>query len=301
MTDTVSNETLSERLRRHGAKLPRAERAIAEYLVTVLPDELPFLNASQIAEATGTSDASVVRAARSLGFTGLPELKRVASRAHRSHTERAERVDARLTALGDDVAVVTTAFHESMQELLDDNGHLLDLSEIERARTTIRSAQTVWAIGVGTSGAAALYLADQLTRAGHPARWTRATGFDLANELQAVLPGDVVVLFHAARDAREFTDVITWARRAGIPVVLVTGTQLADRHGHEVAATLRCVGTASELARWTIAAVHLAELLAVVVSTDDPARSADANRRLTELRRALTGDRQDGFDGATAE
>ncbi|KAB8169769.1 SIS domain-containing protein [Streptomyces sp. 3MP-14] len=290
MSDTVTNEPLAERLRAHGAKLPRAERTVAEYLVTVSPDELPFLNANQIAEATGTSDASVIRAARSLGFTGLPELKRVAARAHRSRSSRAERVDAHLTALGDDARAVTEAFHGAMRELLDDNEQLIDRPELERARAVIRSARTVWSVGIGTSGAAALYLADQLTRAGYPARWTRATGFDLANELLAARPEDAIVLFHAARRAREFTDVIDWAGRAGVPVVLVTGTQLAERHRHEVAATLRCVGTASELARWTIAAVQLAELLAVVVAAGDPARSADAHRRLTELRRTLTDD-----------
>jgi hypothetical protein len=43
------------------------------------------------------------------------------------------------------------------------------------------------------------------------------------------------------------------------------------------------------LARWTIAAVQLAELLTAVVAASDPARSAAAHQRLDELRRVLTG------------
>ncbi|GAB3600549.1 MurR/RpiR family transcriptional regulator [Microbacterium tumbae] len=288
MSEALPSEPLAARLRTHGKTLSRAERIIAEYLAAVPPDELPFLNASRIAEATGTSDASVTRAARSLGFTGLPELKRVASRPHRFRTSRAERIDAHLSSLGDDTASVAAAFHASVRELLDDNEALLDTAELERARAVIRSARTVWSIGIGTSGAAAMHLSDQLTRTGHPSRWTRATGFDLAGELLAARPEDALVLFHAARPAREFTDLLEWAAQVGVPVVLVTGTQLAERHRHQVAASLRCVGTASELARWTIAAVQLAELLAVVVAAEEPARSADAHRRLAEFRDVLS-------------
>jgi len=71
--------------------------------------------------------------------------------------------------------------------------------------------------------------------------------------------------------------------------VLVCGTQLAAQHGSRVSAVLPCVGTASELARWTIAAVQLAELLTAVVAASDPARSAAAHQRLDELRHVLTG------------
>lgn len=287
MSQLADGNVLEERMRTYGAKLPRAERTIAEYLLGVASEELPFLGASQIAAATGTSDASVIRTARSLGFSGLPELKRVASRARKLETSRAERLDAHLTALGDDVQGVAGAFHDAMRELLDDNEQLLDLAALERASSAVRAAQAVWSVGIGTSGAAALHLADQLTRAGHPARWTRATGFDLANELLGVRPDDVVVLFHAARPMREFSGLLSWAKAAGVRVILVTGTQLAEKHAHDVFAVLRCVGTASELARWTIAAVQLAELLAVVVAASEPSRSADASRRLAEIRRSI--------------
>ncbi|MDG4797075.1 MurR/RpiR family transcriptional regulator [Micromonospora sp. WMMD1082] len=287
---TGSDDVLAERLRTHGGTLPRAERRIAEYLATVPPAELPFLGATQIAQATGTSDASVIRTARSLGFSGLPELKRVASRPRRVEVSRAERRQAQLSALGGESATVARAFHDALRELLDDNEQLLDLTELERARAAIVAAQTVWTIGIGTSGAAALYLADQLTRAGHRARWTRASGFDLANELLAVQPGDAIVLIHAASPIREFADVIAWASGAGVPVVLITGTQLAERYRDEVSAVLRCVGTASELTRWVIAAVQLAELLAIIVATSDPAQAAGASRRLAELRQAVAGE-----------
>ena len=48
-----------------------AERAVAEFLVTSGP-RAAAMSAQQIAEAAGTSDATVVRTARSLGYENLP-------------------------------------------------------------------------------------------------------------------------------------------------------------------------------------------------------------------------------------
>jgi len=289
MGEDTGSDVLRERLRVHGRSLSRVERTIAEYLAEVALAELPFLRANQIAAATGTSDASVTRAARSLGFTGLPELKRIASRPRRIETPRAERLDAQLHILGDETVALAAAFQDAMRDLLEDNAQLVDAEQLERAAAVIRNADMVWAVGIGTSGAAALHLADQLARAGHPARWTRAAGFDLADELLSVRAGDALVVFHAARPMPELTALLEWARRSGVPVVLVCGTQLAAQYGAHVAAVLPCVGTASELARWTIAAVQLAELLAVVVAASDRARSSAAHDRLDELRHALSG------------
>jgi DNA-binding MurR/RpiR family transcriptional regulator len=285
----TGSELLRERLRAHGRSLSRVERTIAEYLADVELDELPFLRANQIAAATGTSDASVTRAARSLGFTGLPELKRIASRPRRIETSRSERLDTQVNVVGDEAGAIAEAFHDAMRDLLEDNAQLVEADQLERAAAVIRDAGTVWAVGVGTSGAAALHLADRLARAGHPSRWTRAAGFDLAAELLSIRPGDALVVFHAARPMPELTTLLDWAQRADVPVVLVCGTQLAAQHGSRVSAVLPCVGTASELARWTIAAVQLAELLTAVVAASDPARSAAAHQRLDELRHVLTG------------
>lgn len=287
MGEHAASELLRERLREHGRELSRVERTIAEYLADVPLDELPFLRASRIATATGTSDASVTRTARSLGFSGLPELMRIASRPRRVETSRAVRLEAQLNALGGEAEAIAEAFHAAMRDQLDENVQLVDAEQLNRASTVIRGASTVWSVGIGTSGAAALHLTDQLTRAGYPSRWTKAASFDLATELLSARPEDVLVIFHAARPMPAFTALLDWADHAGVPVVLVCGTQLAESHAKQVAAVLQCVGTASELARWTIAAVQLAELLTLVVSASDPPKPTEAHRRLDELRRAL--------------
>ena len=71
-------ESLSSRIEEHWQSLRASERAVAEYLAED-PFSALYCTASELADRTGTSDATVVRTARALGYSGLPDLKRRAS------------------------------------------------------------------------------------------------------------------------------------------------------------------------------------------------------------------------------
>lgn len=269
---------LAELLAEHGPKLSRASRAIAEHLAAVPVGELPFLSAEQIARATGTSDVSVTRAARSLGFTGLPELKRVATREHRRSTPSGERMTQQLAALGPDLADGLPKIYEAAREAIADSAQVISPGEVAAAVSLVTAADTVWCVGVGTAGAAALHLADVLGRTGVRTRWTRATGFDLANTLVGLRAGDAVVLFHAATPLPDVDALVGACAATGVPVVLVSGTQLAEAFEGRVAARLACVGSASRLAGWVVSAMLVAEALTLGVAQ----RLGDGPRRTHE-------------------
>jgi len=56
------------------ADLPPQQRAIADYLLEHL-QAVPFLSIPELAHRTGASEATVVRFAQRIGFTGFGELK----------------------------------------------------------------------------------------------------------------------------------------------------------------------------------------------------------------------------------
>ncbi|MER5646466.1 MurR/RpiR family transcriptional regulator [Streptosporangium sp. NPDC002524] len=275
---------LRERIARHGRTLSRTERIVAEYLATLAPSELPFVNADAIAEATGTSDASVIRTARRLGFSGLPELKRLATRPHATVTPPRERVVRRLAALGTDLGPATARIFDAAHELLHETAAVLDLEALDTAIGTISAADTVWCVGMGTSAAPALHLSDLLSRAGTRTRWLHETGFDLANRLLDLRDGDAVVLVHAARPMPDVHALVTLAGERGVPLILVCGTQLADRYGDEVTAVLGAVGSASRMASWNTGAFVLAEILGLMVEGAQETAALETRDRLVDLR-----------------
>jgi DNA-binding MurR/RpiR family transcriptional regulator len=74
-TTGQQSSTLQERVAARFDSLTATERRVARYLADH-PQEAAFASAEELGRATGTSDASVVRTAKALGFDGLPGLKR---------------------------------------------------------------------------------------------------------------------------------------------------------------------------------------------------------------------------------
>ena len=77
MARSVANatDTYAERVAERGDELAPAERRVAELLLDLGP-EATLLSAAALAEQLGTSDATVVRTAKALGYSGLAELRR---------------------------------------------------------------------------------------------------------------------------------------------------------------------------------------------------------------------------------
>ena len=70
-----ATDTYAERVGERGDSLAPAERRVAQLLLELGP-EATLLSAAALAEQLGTSDATVVRTAKSLGYAGLAELRR---------------------------------------------------------------------------------------------------------------------------------------------------------------------------------------------------------------------------------
>src|ERR1700680_4136935 len=71
----VATESFADRVAARSGDLAPAERRVAELLLDLGP-EATLLSAAALAEQLGTSDATVVRTAKSLGYSGLAELRR---------------------------------------------------------------------------------------------------------------------------------------------------------------------------------------------------------------------------------
>src|SRR5919204_3559964 len=82
-------------------ELSPKERAVAEFYVEHR-EEAAFLSAAEIAEQLGTSDATVVRAVKALGYSGIPELRRELIDALRARATPAVRLRRSPGGVGED-------------------------------------------------------------------------------------------------------------------------------------------------------------------------------------------------------
>jgi DNA-binding MurR/RpiR family transcriptional regulator len=279
-----TSSLLKEHFDRHRASLSRSELVVAEHLVAMPIDILIFKSAEELAAETATSDATVIWAAKRLGFSGLPELKRLCGRVMAKTIPTSERLEHRFRATGRDLKKVSGQIFTAAREILSSTEEQLDDHALAVAVAVLESADTVWCIGIGTSETEARHCAVVVSRTGLRTRFSGSSGFSLANELVDLRSGDVVIMFHALRDTAELKLIVDQIGDVGCKVILVCGHQLRAIYDGKVSVILTCVGSPSRLASWSIGAIVIADLLAYGLAVRNQERAIGTKKRLAALR-----------------
>lgn len=285
MSEDASDQ-VTERIGLRARSLTASEARVASF-IAAHPEQALLLSAAQLAENTSTSDTTVVRAARSLGYSGWPDMRRALGAQLTLRTHPATRLATRLkvTATESTVGLIDTVFEEARDRLAlsrDD----IDPAEFERATDALLDARTVHVFGVGVSAACATYLSRKLTRQGIHAQEITGMGFTLADGLLHLGEGDALVLFAPGRTFRELDVAFSEAARAGTQTILITG-----RHRHEydqrADTVIRVAGSAGGLTGETLSALVAADALLLALAQRRPAGARLSSKRLNRLRREL--------------
>ncbi|WSZ45039.1 MurR/RpiR family transcriptional regulator [Streptomyces sp. NBC_00190] len=171
--------------------MTRSVLAVAE-AVAADPAGCARLTVSALAEHTGTSEATVVRTARVLGYPGYRDLRlALAALAAQQESGSAPAVTVDI-AVDDSLAdVVAKLAHEEAQTLAD-TAAALDLTQLAAAVTALATARRVDIYGIGASALVGQDLAQKLLRIGLIAHAHSDPHLAVTNAVQ-LRPGDVAV------------------------------------------------------------------------------------------------------------
>jgi DNA-binding MurR/RpiR family transcriptional regulator len=279
--------TLQERVAARIGSLTATERRIAEYL-SEHPQEAAFSSAEELGRATGTSDASVVRTAKALGFDGLPGLKRSLQGHLESLLTPARRLSKSLKTLGDGPEAVLSATLRDHIERLQAAERTVDPAEFRRAAELIHNARETVICGFAGLDGVSEYTATHLVRIGHRARAASDTGYRLADRLLMLGPEDVVISVAHNRIDRETRVVIDHCARVGVPLILLTDT-LGEALRDDVAVMLSAPMSRPGSFTGQATVLILLEALTIAVATLDRERSLETTTRMNQLREELNG------------
>ena len=284
-------DRFSARLLKDGGKLTPAAYRVAAFIdnnrATVLAS-----SAADLAASIGTSDATVVRAVQSLGFSGLPELKRELAQALQRPTTPAADMGRTLSDVGGDtdraidLALATHA--DAVKSLQRGQAR----SALTKAVQTLHPADRIVVFGVGPSAPIARYVSVLLSRYGRKTRILDATGIALADQLLDLNGRDALLVMAYGRAYREITAVFAEARRLRLPIVLITDSldEILTRQADVVVPARR--GKASRAALHGATLVTL-EALVLGLAAADQKRSMASLHRLNDLRELVAGNRYD--------
>lgn len=273
-------------VRDHWDSLSASERAVAQYLVGAPVEHLLFAGAQELGTASGTSNATVVRALQRLGYAGLPALKRELATGFTAAVAPEVRLRQRIAHVGRDLDAIWGDVLDEAQERIEQTRRLTGSDALRAAVAALADAGEIHAFGVAASEPAARHLALALGRIGRRSRFVGATGFALADDLLALRRGDAVVIFQPGRALHELTVLVERARAVGARVVLVTD-ELGEQFGDRVDAVLTAPHTPTGITSEALTALVVADVLLLSLTTLEEARAVDASHQLTALREQL--------------
>jgi DNA-binding MurR/RpiR family transcriptional regulator len=283
-----TTDTFAARVALHADDVAPAERRVAEHLLELGP-EASILSAAALAERLGTSDATIVRTAKALGYTGLADLRR-ALVAHSTDPPIEERLRRSLEqAPREELFAVAVDNHLMAIETLTRN---VPTELFQQAVAVLTASHRIVWRGVGPSGQLAAYGQLLTERIGKPSTALVHTGTSFADELLALERGDVVVVLAYGRLQSHVRVLLDRCAALDLRVVLVTDT-LGRKLGAAVHTTLECGrGTPGLFASHGATLVLIESLvLAVAAGSRDEAEASLAT--LNDLRAALAGRRVD--------
>ncbi|WP_312800541.1 MurR/RpiR family transcriptional regulator [Corynebacterium variabile] len=245
---------LVDRIAAHRSELTPAEIRVAEFMADN-PHSVGYLSALKLAEASRTSDATVVRTVRKLGFDGLDDLR--------------EQFAVELSRAGRMESTIRSLVYEPESEV-----------------TRYIAARCVVLVGSGPARSIADYAAHRFRRVGVWSVAAGSSGRSFADELAAFAAGDIVVLMSYDRATVEVSVLYGRAAALDIPVVqLSEGVHTVDPQCAVVLGVGR--GNPGYSPSYAPTVVVL-EALVLAVAASDPDRSAAAGAVLDELRDQLS-------------
>jgi DNA-binding MurR/RpiR family transcriptional regulator len=262
---------------------------VAEFLLEAGSRAAP-LSAREIAAAVGTSDATVVRTARTLGYQSLRELKRALA-SNGDDTGLSARLEATIDSSPSPFDLLTDAV-DRQRTALDNLVNRVSPSMFGQATAVLSEATHIWWCGTGPSAELANYAAFLCRRLGRAAGALTHAGADHADELLDLQPHHAVVLLAYGRVHRYVRVLLDHADTVGAQVVLITDT-LNPRSTTPLAAQLNAGRGAPGHYATHGPTIVLLEALVLAVAAADPVRAAAALDTLNDLRQSIAGRRID--------
>ncbi len=218
--DSVNGPSAVRRaIERHYTKLTTQQRRIADYLLA--HEHTVFaMSVSELAVAAQASEATVVRFAREVGFSGYHELRAALMEEVRQHLTPEDRfatAEPSRAAAGTVVRVADSEIDNIRHTVTD-----LDPAELERFVAKLRRADLVATVGLGVSSILARLAQYMLFQIGVRSQFLRRDAITLIEQVELLPRNTTLWVFSLPPYSKQTVAAAARAKERRIPVVAIT-------------------------------------------------------------------------------
>ncbi|MDT8304601.1 MAG: MurR/RpiR family transcriptional regulator [Anaerolineae bacterium] len=258
------------------------QRKLARFILES-EEVVAFASADELAERVGTSAATVVRFARSLGYDGYPALQGAVRADFPQFRTAAEKMEERVAN-----GALRDGLRERVAQVSIDNVRQTvartEPGEVERIVEVLCAAERIRIFAGGISSGAAVLAEYAFSMLGLSARAFTDAGMRPVLELSHLDERDVVIGISIWRYIRSTIQVARAAHKAGVTCIALTDNAVAPitRYANHV---LVADTEGAAHGRSLGGIVALIDLLSAGIATRQPERSMAAIRRVDNMYR----------------
>ena len=201
------------------------ERTILEYILEYR-DEIPLLSIKDLAKRSRTSDASVLRFCKALGYRGYRDFIVAVSAALAASSEKAqsEYTDIRP---GDGLSTIIDNISFTNCKSIQDTMSVIDRDAIKRSVELLKDTSLIDFYGVGASGVVCMDAQQKFSRIGKIC-FAYTDGHSQLTSASLLPPGDVAVLISNSGDTSEILDTLHVVKQNGASTIAITRYAKSD-------------------------------------------------------------------------
>lgn len=199
--------------------MSKSQHKIADYILEN-PNSIPFLTGAKLAEVTGVSEATIVRFATFLGFSGYNDLQKQLAESIERRLNTVERLTMSRSDYSETEKVIYDHFHEDIKNI-QATMQRLNIDDFEKAADYILDAERIYIIANRSAlslGTFLQYYFNIIFGTSQLIHTTEAA-FD---HIHHVNEKDVVIGISYARYTKSTLDVVSYAREKGAKIIALT-------------------------------------------------------------------------------
>lgn len=210
---------LRTRIQAHYGTLPAQYKAIAGYYLENF-DSIPFITVQQLAKATETNDAAIVRFAQKIGFSGFSQLRdEIAQSLQKRLKKEALFPLVNPSSLHD--STLSTVANREMQNI----GDTVNFNQSESFNKVVQmviSSERIFTVGLGISHLLAEIIAYQFNQIGYFASALTNNHSTFLEQILFMNQNDALIALSLPPYSKDTIEAVKYAREKKVKTIALT-------------------------------------------------------------------------------
>lgn len=206
--------------------LTKGEKKIAEYIISN-PEKVSDMSALELGKILHTSDASVVRFSKNIGFKGFSDLKTYLKIQINSFKKPQNKILEKWNNFQSESDIVDKVVKSDLRNI-ESFLSQIDVEKVEKTVNTLLLSKKVFVVGMGCSRGVAQFISWHMKRIGVSVELLQESGVGLLESLVHLKESDSVLLFSFPRYLIDEVQISKLVKKRGAKLILITSELFSD-------------------------------------------------------------------------